>query len=162
MRSAVTAMALTSFAASATPNAPPVQGQWWTPGFNAPVRIETCGDDAARGGVVWLRGGKPQGIADKTPLVGQLVIDRMKRAKPDACADGRLDNPDESRDDQDLVRAQLQRARTRSWSSTAACLLSARPRCGGVPPGHGASHGLELLQQRRNQLRHRRVNVHRA
>ncbi len=98
MRSAVTAMALTSFAASATPNAPPVQGQWWTPGFNAPVRIETCGDNAARGGVVWLRGGKPQGIADKTPLVGQLVIDRMKRAKPDACADGRLDNPDEGRD----------------------------------------------------------------
>lgn len=90
MRSAVTAMALTSFAASATPNAPPVQGQWWTPGFNAPVRIETCGDNAACGGVVWL--------ADKTPLVGQLLIDPMKRAKPDACADGRLDNPDEGRD----------------------------------------------------------------
>jgi len=75
-----------------------VLGEWWTPGFNARVRIETCGDDAICGRIVWLWDDKPQGIAAKGPLVGRLVIEQMRATHPERWAGGRLYNPEDGRD----------------------------------------------------------------
>jgi len=74
-----------------------VAGEWWTPGFNARVRIEPC-DDAICGRIVWLWDESPKGIADKSPLVGRLVIDRMRSAEPGLWRGGRLYNPEDGRD----------------------------------------------------------------
>jgi uncharacterized protein (DUF2147 family) len=73
-------------------------GEWWTPGFNARVRIEACGDNALCGRIVWLWDEKPHGIADKTPLIGKRVIELMKRAESGRWAGGRLYNPEDGRD----------------------------------------------------------------
>lgn len=72
-------------------------GDWWTPGFNARVRIEPCGD-AVCGRIVWLWDETPKDIADKNPLVGRLVIDRMRAAEPERWTGGRLYNPEDGRD----------------------------------------------------------------
>lgn len=98
MRSTLTALALVASAASAMPATPDVHGEWWTPGFNARVRIEACGANAVCGRIVWLWDDKAQGIADKTPLVGKLVIDQMKLAEPGQWSGGRLYNPEDGRD----------------------------------------------------------------
>lgn len=76
---------------------PGVTGEWWTPGFNARVRIEPCGD-AVCGRIVWLWDEAPKGVADKSPLVGRLVIDRMQAAEPGFWRGGRLYNPEDGRD----------------------------------------------------------------
>ena len=74
-----------------------VSGEWWTPGFNARVRIEACGD-AVCGRIVWLWDDAPKNVADKTPLVGRLVIDRMQAAEAGFWRGGRLYNPEDGRD----------------------------------------------------------------
>ena len=61
---------------------PPAQAQtlldeWWTPGFNARVRLATC-DDKLCGTIVWAWDDQPTGAADKRPLVGQRIISGMK------------------------------------------------------------------------------------
>ena len=70
---------------AASANAAPstIAGEWWTPGFNARVRIEPCGD-AVCGRIVWLWDDHPKSIADKAPLIGRTVIDRMVAAEPTA------------------------------------------------------------------------------
>jgi uncharacterized protein (DUF2147 family) len=78
--------------------APDPVGEWWTPGFNARVRIERCGGDALCGRIVWLWSEVPQGIADKSPLVGKPVIERMRPADHGRWAGGRLYNPEDGRD----------------------------------------------------------------
>lgn len=97
MRAALLALLLTgsAFAAEAHRD---VQGEWWTPGFNARVRIEACGEDAVCGHIVWLWDDKPQGIADKTPLLGKPVIERMRAGEPGHWSGGRLYNPEDGRD----------------------------------------------------------------
>jgi len=97
MRAAACLLALACCSAVATPPARDAQGEWWTPGFNARVRIEACGN-ALCGRIVWLWDEQPQGIADKTPLVGKLVIDRMKPAEAGQWTGGRLYNPEDGRD----------------------------------------------------------------
>jgi uncharacterized protein (DUF2147 family) len=72
-------------------------GEWWTPGFNARVRIDRCGE-AVCGRIVWLWDEQPQGIADKQPLIGRTVIDRMQAAAPGRWHGGRLYNPEDGRD----------------------------------------------------------------
>ncbi len=74
-----------------------VTGEWWTRGFNARVRIEPCGD-AVCGRIVWLWDEAPKGVADKSPLVGRLVIDRMQAAEAGFWRGGRLYNPEDGRD----------------------------------------------------------------
>lgn len=74
-----------------------VAGEWWTPGFNAKVRIEPCGD-AVCGRIVWLWDEAPKGVADKDPLIGRLVIDRMQAAEAGFWRGGRLYNPEDGRD----------------------------------------------------------------
>ena len=74
-----------------------VTGEWWTPGFNARVRIEPCGE-AICGRIVWLWDEAPKGVADKTPLIGRLVIDRMRAAYAGVWRGGRLYNPQDGRD----------------------------------------------------------------
>jgi len=74
-----------------------VTGEWWTPGFNARVRIEPCGD-AVCGRIVWLWDEAPKGVADKSPLIGRLVIDRMQAAEVNVWRGGRLYNPEDGRD----------------------------------------------------------------
>lgn len=91
-------LALAAGAASATPPGRDAQGEWWTPGFNARVRIESCATDAVCGHIAWLWDDQPQGIVDKTPLVGKLVIDQMKQTEPGQWAGGRLYNPEDGRD----------------------------------------------------------------
>lgn len=98
MRSTLMLLALAGSAASAAPPGLEANGEWWTPGFNARVRIDACGDNAVCGRIVWLWDEKPQGIADKTPLVGKLVIDQMKPSEPGLWAGGRLYNPEDGRE----------------------------------------------------------------
>jgi uncharacterized protein (DUF2147 family) len=74
-----------------------VTGEWWTPGFNARVRIEPCGD-AVCGRIVWLWDETPKDIADKTGLIGRLVIDALSAAEPGRWRGGRLYNPEDGRD----------------------------------------------------------------
>jgi uncharacterized protein (DUF2147 family) len=73
-------------------------GEWWTPGFQARVRIEPCGNDAVCGRIVWLWDDKPQGIADKSPLIGKTVIEEMRMTQPERWTGGRLYNPEDGRD----------------------------------------------------------------
>jgi len=73
-------------------------GEWWTPGFQARVRIEPCGNDAVCGRIVWLWDDKPQGIADKSPLIGKTVIEQMRLTQPERWTGGRLYNPEDGRD----------------------------------------------------------------
>jgi uncharacterized protein (DUF2147 family) len=90
--------ALAALACSATAHAQPdLIGDWWTPGFNARVRIERCGD-AVCGRIVWLWDDQPQGIADKQPLIGRTVIHHMQAAEPGRWHGGRLYNPEDGRD----------------------------------------------------------------
>ena len=74
-----------------------IVGEWWTPGFNARVHIERCGD-AVCGRIVWLWDETPKGVADKSPLLGRLVIDRMQPAEAGVWRGGRLYNPEDGRD----------------------------------------------------------------
>lgn len=76
---------------------PDIVGEWWTPGFGARVRIERCGD-AVCGRIVWLWDEAPQDIADKQPLIGRVVIDRMQPAQQGRWHGGRLYNPEDGRD----------------------------------------------------------------
>ena len=78
MKAAALWLAVMATASSAAEPGRGLQGEWWTPGFNARVRIEACGADAVCGRIAWLWDDKAQGIADRTPLVGKLVIDQMK------------------------------------------------------------------------------------
>jgi uncharacterized protein (DUF2147 family) len=88
-------LAVAALGAEAAPSA--VSGEWWTPGFNARVRIEPCGD-AVCGRIVWLWDDTPKGIADKAPLIGRTVIDRMVAADGQRWQGGRLYNPEDGRD----------------------------------------------------------------
>ena len=69
---------------TAVPAAEPgrdVQGEWWTPGFNARVRIEACGD-AVCGRIVWAGDEQPKDFVDKRSLIGTKVIDGMQQPLP--------------------------------------------------------------------------------
>jgi len=72
-------------------------GEWWTPGFNARVRIEPCGD-AVCGRIVWVWDESPNDIADRRPLVGRMVIEGMRADSGPRCSGGRLYNPEDGRD----------------------------------------------------------------
>lgn len=76
---------------------PAVAGKWWTPGFNAHVHMEACGD-AVCGRIVWLWDETAKAITDKGPLIGTLVVDRMRAAEPGRWTGGRLFNPEDGRD----------------------------------------------------------------
>lgn len=80
-------------------------GEWWTPGFNARVRIEPCGD-AVCGHIVWAWDETPQDIADKRPLVGRKVIEGMRPDGVSRWTGGRLYNPEDGRDYKGLVQLQ--------------------------------------------------------
>jgi uncharacterized protein (DUF2147 family) len=69
-------------------------GEWWTPGFNARVRIEPCGD-AVCGHIVWAWDETPKDIADKRPLVGRKVIEGMRPDGGNRWHGGRLYNPED-------------------------------------------------------------------
>jgi uncharacterized protein (DUF2147 family) len=97
MKRAVVSMLLSLAGLSIAQAQPAIAGEWWTPGFNARVRIEPCGD-AVCGRIVWLWDDTPTDIADKNPLVGRLVIDRMAAAEPGRWRGGRLYNPEDGRD----------------------------------------------------------------
>ena len=74
-----------------------VIGDWWTPGFNARVRIAPCGD-ALCGHIVWVWDETPRDIADKSPLVGRKVIEGMLPDSTARWSGGRLYNPEDGRD----------------------------------------------------------------
>jgi uncharacterized protein (DUF2147 family) len=54
-----------------------VVDEWWTPGFNARVRLAPC-DDKLCGTIIWAWDELPSGAADKRPLLGQRIITGMK------------------------------------------------------------------------------------
>jgi len=74
-----------------------VTGEWWTPGFNARVRIEPCGE-AVCGRIVWLWDEAPKGVIDRNPLVGRLVIDRMQNRRSRLLARRSPLQPEDGRD----------------------------------------------------------------
>lgn len=80
-------------------------GEWWTPGFNARVRIEHCGD-AVCGHIVWAWDDSPKDIADKRPLVGRQVIEGMRSEGGARWVGGRLYNPEDGRDYKGSVQLQ--------------------------------------------------------
>ena len=51
--------------------------EWWTPGFNARVKLAACHDKLC-GTIVWAWDDQPTGATDKRPLVGQRIISGMK------------------------------------------------------------------------------------
>jgi uncharacterized protein (DUF2147 family) len=69
--------AVLSTAASAQTTATPLLDEWWTPGFNARVKLAAC-DDKLCGTIVWAWDDQPAGATDKRPLVGQRIISGMK------------------------------------------------------------------------------------
>jgi uncharacterized protein (DUF2147 family) len=91
----------TTPATAADPGA--LLGEWWTPGFNARVRLERCGD-AVCGHIVWAWDDTPQDIADKRPLVGRKVIEGMRLESGLRWAGGRLYNPEDGRDYKGFVQ----------------------------------------------------------
>lgn len=100
MKRALTLLAaVLGAAASARAEAGPagLAGEWWTPGFNARVRIEPCGNNMC-GRIVWLWDETARTVADKRELLGRLVIDRMQSAEPGYWRGGRLYNPEDGRD----------------------------------------------------------------
>ena len=69
------ALLLSAFLPSA--QAQTLLDEWWTPGFNARVKLATC-DDKLCGTIVWAWDDQPAGATDKRPLVGQRIISGMK------------------------------------------------------------------------------------
>lgn len=98
MKAALWPLLLAGSACAAAEPPRDLQGEWWTPGFNARVRIEACGEDAVCGRIVWLWNDKPEGIVDKSPLLGKPVIERMRAGEPGHWSGGRLYNPEDGRD----------------------------------------------------------------
>lgn len=74
-----------------------VHGEWWTPGFNARVRLAPCGN-AICGTVVWAWDNQPAGIADSRGLVGQPIISAMLREADGRWRGGRIYDPEDGRD----------------------------------------------------------------
>ena len=72
-------------------------GDWWTPGFNARVRIAPCGDVLC-GHIVWLWDETPKDIVDKSPLVGRKIVEGMRPDSAVRWSGGRLYNPEDGRD----------------------------------------------------------------
>jgi uncharacterized protein (DUF2147 family) len=97
MNRVLAALLLAGMAGTAGAAASTITGEWWTPGFNARVRIEPCGD-AVCGRIVWLWDDMPKGIVDKASLIGRTVIDRMVAAEGNQWRGGRLYNPEDGRD----------------------------------------------------------------
>lgn len=83
---------------AAAPSPRDLLGEWWTPGFGARVRLEPCGDDLVCGRIVWLWDEAAKGAADKGPLVGRTVVERMRMTRPGRWSEGRLHNPEDGRD----------------------------------------------------------------
>ena len=98
MKAALLPLLLAGSSCAAAEPARDLQGEWWTPGFNARVRIEACGEDTVCGRIVWLWNERPEGIADKTPLLGKPVIERMRAGEAGHWSGGRLYNPEDGRD----------------------------------------------------------------
>jgi len=93
-------LAMPSLQAQAAEPAKPsalLVGDWWTPGFNARVRIEPCGDGVC-GSIVWAWDETPKDIADRRPLVGRTVIEGMRADGDTRWSGGRLYNPEDGRD----------------------------------------------------------------
>lgn len=71
-------------------------GEWWTPGFNARVRLEPCAD-AVCGRIVWMWDESPKDIAVKNALVGRTVVEGMRTVASGRWSGGRLYNPEDGR-----------------------------------------------------------------
>jgi uncharacterized protein (DUF2147 family) len=87
---------LISLSARAADPPPPIFDEWWTPGFNARVRIERCADRLC-GTIVWTWDEQPKNIADTEPLVGRRIIVDMRADGPARWKGGRIYNPEDGR-----------------------------------------------------------------
>jgi uncharacterized protein (DUF2147 family) len=70
-----------------------VVDEWWTPGFNARVKLAPC-DDKLCGTIVWAWDEQPSGATDKRPLLGQRIITGMKPDKNQSYS-GSIYNPED-------------------------------------------------------------------
>lgn len=74
------------------------EGEWWTPGFAARVRIQSCGDTLC-GRIVWLWDDAARDAGDaQRPLVGLTIVEAMRRVAANKFGRGRLYNPEDGRD----------------------------------------------------------------
>jgi uncharacterized protein (DUF2147 family) len=69
-------------------------GEWWTPGFNARVRIEAC-DERLCGVITWLWDETPTDIADRRPLIGRKIFSDLKGLRANYWAEGKIYNPED-------------------------------------------------------------------
>ncbi len=76
--------------------APSVFDDWWTPGFNARIRVERCGDKLC-GTIVWTWDEQPQNIVDTQPLIGRQIILDMRQEGATRWSGGRIYNPEDGR-----------------------------------------------------------------
>lgn len=72
-----------------------VVDEWWTPGFNARVKLAQC-DDKLCGTIVWAWDDTPSGAADKRPLVGQRIVKGMRLGENSRYT-GSIYNPEDGR-----------------------------------------------------------------
>lgn len=74
--------------------------EWWTPGFNARVRIDACPGQPERvcGTIVWVWDEQPADIVDREPLVGRRIVRAMRADAPARWSGGRIYNPEDGRD----------------------------------------------------------------
>ena len=91
------ASALLSMSAAASGvDSQSVFGEWWTPGFNARVRLEPCSDKLC-GTIVWVWDESPKDIAEPRPLVGLPIIVDMRPDGASRWSAGRIYNPEDGR-----------------------------------------------------------------
>lgn len=74
----------------------PVFDEWWTPGFNARVRLERCAEQLC-GTIVWVWDERATDVADKLPLVGRKIIVNMRADGAGSWSGGRIYNPEDGR-----------------------------------------------------------------
>jgi uncharacterized protein (DUF2147 family) len=88
-------LVLSAFAQSAD-GAPGIFDEWWTPGFNARVRLEPCAEHLC-GTIVWVWNERPTDIADTRPLVGRRILVDMRAQGQGRWDSGRIYNPEDGR-----------------------------------------------------------------
>lgn len=105
-RSHLAGLAMLLLASVSTATAQALLDEWWTPGFNARVKLTPC-EDKLCGTIVWAWDEHPPGAADKRPLVGQRIISGMRSSDGQVYA-GSIYNPEDGQTYKATMRLKTQ------------------------------------------------------